>query len=168
MILTKNDKEIISYLQTNTETHFIFLPDELEIIRPYAFSGNTYLEMIVIPMNVKTIGDYSFSGCSKLKYVYYLGTTQPSTNDNIFEGLSGLTLKVKNGYSFTIGTKQSIPMTNMNQTNQIYYFIDSETGLMVFYGNGEYEAYVIDSSGDEYSWYSSGSQIKHISTSCNF
>ena len=55
MILTKNDTELIAYLQTNTETDFIFLPDELETIRPYAFSGNTYLEMIVIPLNVKRL-----------------------------------------------------------------------------------------------------------------
>ena len=43
--------EVVHTGQTNTETHFIFLPDELTTIRPYAFYGNEYLEMLVIPKN---------------------------------------------------------------------------------------------------------------------
>ena len=157
MILSKNDTELILYLQKNNETDFIFLPDELETIHPYAFSGNEDLEMIVIPMNVKTIGDYAFSGCSKLKYVYYLGTEKsPSANDNIFEGLSGIKLKVKNGYSFTIGSLTSTSLDKVNCSTELDYFIDEETGLMVFYGNGECE------SSGEYPWYSTGSKIKHV------
>ena len=54
--------------------------------------------------------------------------------------------------------KALIEMTNMNKTGQnAYYFIDEETGLMVFYGNGEYEPYV---NYDKYSWYSKGNKIK--------
>ena len=48
---------------------------------------------------------------------------------------------MKNGYSFTIGSLQSTAL-NKVASNQVSYFIDSTTGLMVFYGNGEYEQVV--------------------------
>ena len=66
---------------------------------------------------------------------------------------------MKSGYSFTIGSFQSTAL-NQVASNQVSYFIDSETGLMVFYGNGEYEEYICWDSC--YSWYSSGSKIKHV------
>ena len=44
MIITKDDTQLIAYLQSNTKTEFIFLPDELKIIHDYAFYGNNYLQ----------------------------------------------------------------------------------------------------------------------------
>ena len=69
MILTKDKTRIISYLQTKTETVFIFLPDELTTIRESAFEGNQNLQMIVIPMNVTKIENSAFYGCTKLTHV---------------------------------------------------------------------------------------------------
>ena len=44
MILTKDSKELISFVQINkTETSFIFLPDELTTIKESAFEGNSNL-----------------------------------------------------------------------------------------------------------------------------
>ena len=44
-------------------------------------------------------------------------------------------------------------------TGSVYCFIDEESGLIVFYGNGEMEG---DFSETSFSWSSKGSYIKHI------
>ena len=70
MILTKDSKELISYIHINkTETSFIFLSDELTTIKESAFEGNSYLQMIVIPMNVTKIEKNAFKDCTKLQHV---------------------------------------------------------------------------------------------------
>ena len=53
MILTKDNKELISFIQVNkTETSFIFLPDELTTIKESAFEGNTNLEMMYLQIQM--------------------------------------------------------------------------------------------------------------------
>ena len=159
MIITKNNTELISYLPINTETEFIFLPDDLEIIRPYSFYGNSFLQTIVIPLNVTTICNKAFSQCVELKNIIYLGCFQPSIENDIFEGTKVNSIKIKNECSqikFNDITMNSLTST---QSGDINYLFDVETGLMVFYNQGEMETYV---SYDKYSWYSKGNSIKHI------
>ena len=69
MIITKDDTELIVYLQTNNETDFIFLSDELITIHEYAFYGHNNLEMVVIPSNVKVIGKYAFADNNNIEKI---------------------------------------------------------------------------------------------------
>ena len=102
MILTRDETEIIAYLQSRTETDFIFLPDELKTIHQYAFYGNTYLQSVVIPLNVAKIGNYAFGQCTKLQNVYFFGCMSPDIGDNIFTGSQVNTIKVKQDCKDTV------------------------------------------------------------------
>ena len=62
----------------NNETTFISLSNELKIIRPYAFYGNSYLEMVVIPLifsaiiiGISSVGDNKQLGRFGGKMVFY-------------------------------------------------------------------------------------------------
>lgn len=58
-------------LNKNPHLCQITLPDSLQIIAPYAFSG-TSVDSIVIPASVKELGSYVFCDCAKLKQVIFL------------------------------------------------------------------------------------------------
>lgn len=52
------------------------LPNSLESIGTYAFSGKTALQEIDLPESLKTIGNYAFSDCSKLMNVSFGNSLQ--------------------------------------------------------------------------------------------
>lgn len=52
------------------------VPDNVIIIRSYAFSGCTGLESVFIPATVLSTGHFTFDGCTGLKTVTYGGTQQ--------------------------------------------------------------------------------------------
>ena len=98
--------------------------------------------MLVIPLNVKTIEYYAFTECSELSTIYYLGSEEVETlGDGIFDDISQtITIKVKN--SFNGNTALGKSFTKMSESEEssgssIKYFIDEDTGLLLFYGNGE-------------------------------
>ena len=69
----------------NTQLTSIDIPNSIEEIGPYAFSG-TNLSFIEIPDNVNNIGTLAFEGCSNLTTFVCKSDTPPSCDDNIFEG----------------------------------------------------------------------------------
>ena len=102
--------------------------------------------MIVIPMNVITIGNNVFRSCTSLQYVYYLGTSTPSSvGTDIFYSTQVYTIRVKNGYSVTLDGKSSTAM-GKSSTGSCSYFIDTTTGLFVVYGSGSMGNYRIEST----------------------
>jgi hypothetical protein len=118
--------------------------------------------MVVIPLHVNNISNYAFGGCSNLKNVYYLGTNKTEVALNAFENTQVNKIKVKNGYGNTkkFNDLEIIEMNRTQSNENANYFIDEETRLMVFYGNGEVEVY--PDSPTSYSWYSKGDKIEHI------
>jgi len=63
--------------------------DGLETIGKYAFSG-TWMEDLVIPRTVKHIGYAAFYHCPDLDTVAYLGTENPGSDSDAFDGCNGL------------------------------------------------------------------------------
>lgn len=61
-------KTLIAYGAGRTDERFV-IPDSVEIIGEYAFSGNNYLKEIVIGSNVKTIRERAFSSMRNLSTV---------------------------------------------------------------------------------------------------
>ena len=164
MILTKDESEIITYLLTNTETDFIFLPDELTTIRPYAFYGNTYLKSIIIPINTINIGDYAFSHCSNLVNVFYLGYIKPKVGNDIFTGTLIKTINIKNDSKIIPFDGYGINIRSPSQTENIFYFYDIDTGILIIYGNGSMSnSYFISSVPNSISpWLGYRSGLKYI------
>ena len=66
----------------------LVIPDGVERIEDFAFSGATGLKWAVIPASVESIGYQAFAGCSDLERVYFLGDA-PETDGDIFSGASG-------------------------------------------------------------------------------
>ena len=64
--LVYNGPVLIDYVGTNSE---ITVPEGIEEICEYAFSGNTNITKVRFPDTVKTIGDYAFYGCENLTVV---------------------------------------------------------------------------------------------------
>ena len=55
----------------NTALENVTLPNTIEIIRGYAFSGCSDLQTINLPDNLKSIGGYAFYECTKLEKVVF-------------------------------------------------------------------------------------------------
>ena len=159
MILTKNQTTLISYLQSNTETDFIFLPDELNNINPYSFYGNIHLKLLVIPLNVKYIGEKAFSNCLNLVEVYFLGCSSPISSENIFEGSTNVNqIKVKKDCGNVYFQNKTIQTMSKSTSGSVYYFIDTSTGLFVIYGNGK----MADYNDKKQPWYTIGTGFKNV------
>ena len=61
----------------------LVIPDDVEIIRPFAFCGCTSIKSITIPRTVKTIGSMLFFSEDALTDVWYFGTEQEREALNI-------------------------------------------------------------------------------------
>ena len=82
------------------DVHFV-LPKAVTYIGSNAFAKCSQMTEITIPDNAATIGSYIFDGCTKLKSVYFLPTTVPSTiNSYTFSGITkaNVTAYVKTSY----------------------------------------------------------------------
>ena len=77
---------------SDTKLNYLVLPDRLEAINAFAFSGCKYLVgSLVIPEGVKQIQDQAFLGCSNLDGTLTLPSTLETIEDNAFSGCSSLT-----------------------------------------------------------------------------
>ena len=77
---------------SNTKLNYLVLPDRLEAIDAYAFSGCEYLVgSLVIPEGVKQIQGQAFLGCSNLDGTLTLPSTLETIEYNAFSGCSSLT-----------------------------------------------------------------------------
>lgn len=59
----------VDYLEAGTEQ--IFLPDFIQGIAPYAFTGNRVLRKVILPERLRWIGEGAFFGCSGLEAVVF-------------------------------------------------------------------------------------------------
>ncbi|WP_177216041.1 leucine-rich repeat domain-containing protein [Prevotella sp. tf2-5] len=83
-IIEKSSNTLIAGCKNTT------IPDDVTIIRDYAFNGCTGLTSIEIPASVTSIGGYAFYGCTGLTSIEIpAGVT--SIGVSAFEGCSGLT-----------------------------------------------------------------------------
>ena len=84
MLLTKNGKEVVACANTSESAEWIKIPDNVEVIRDYAFAGciqekfpfdsdwgddQTYVTKLQLPDTLKYIGDFAFKGCITLKKI---------------------------------------------------------------------------------------------------
>lgn len=74
----------------------VVLEEGVTAIGANAFRGISSLETLTIKGDLTSIGRNAFQGCSSLAYIYYYGTTTPSSTGN---NLSGIMLYSLNGVS---------------------------------------------------------------------
>ncbi|MBR5218388.1 MAG: leucine-rich repeat protein [Clostridia bacterium] len=94
------------------------IPAGVQVIKAYAFAGNTALDEIVIPVSVTNIKKYAFDGCSNISAVYYEGSSEQwagvavgSDNGNFNNVVANsLVFNAKeNTYSFVTNSDQTVP-----------------------------------------------------------
>ena len=129
-----------------------------------AFALDPTLKTVVIPSNIISIEEGAFWQCSSLINVYYLGCSSPNIGINVFTGTQVSVIKVKSGCgNISFDSKTITPMSE-STTGQIKYFLDTITGMMVFYGNGSTEStYAISSSPETNApWLQNRNSIRNI------
>ena len=160
MILTKNNKELVTYLQTNNETSFVSPSNELNIIRPSAFCRNNFLQSLLISSTIQIIGENAFSYCENLENIFFMGTNQIKLGNNLFEGSKKVKeIKVKKGYNNIDVEGLTIIEQKEVISGEVNYLIDEKTGFMVFYGKGTMEFHI---SSTDYSWNKMRNKIRFI------
>jgi len=65
-----NEGTIKSIFKFHSLVEEVKLPDTIEIIHSYAFSGCIYLSSLTIPNSVTYIGQYAFSNTTSLEFIY--------------------------------------------------------------------------------------------------
>ena len=68
VLFNKQKTKLLVYPKGKTDTKYI-IPESVETITYYAFSGCCNLNSIEIPESVQSIGRYAFSGCDKIKSI---------------------------------------------------------------------------------------------------
>lgn len=63
-LFTKDEKELLYCFDRESKKYFV--PDNTEIIRPFAFQGTAFEKIYVDDTNVRTIGEWAFSDCYEL------------------------------------------------------------------------------------------------------
>ena len=142
MLLSQSKTHLHSYIHQQSDNAMVILPDTITTIHEAAFSENKHLTTIVIQSTLKTIENKAFANCESLKHVYYLGSMEPITiGSNLFAGSNKVKeLKVTEKYRSSSEMFDSVNVTKQSthsgRSGDVYYFIDSETGIFVIYGNG--------------------------------
>ncbi|MBQ9744533.1 MAG: leucine-rich repeat protein [Clostridia bacterium] len=68
VLYSKDGKTLICYPADKVGEEYV-IPDGTEVIRNYAFAGNTHLKSVSMPDSVTSVGEYAFSNCTALKDV---------------------------------------------------------------------------------------------------
>lgn len=84
-LLSKDGKKFLKYAPGKKETHFN-IPDSVEEIGPYAFSGCANLRTIAIPNSVVRIGEGAFGNCPCLE-IGSISSNVIVANENVFDGI---------------------------------------------------------------------------------
>ena len=87
---TQTDGEPIQFFVGDSELTSITLPDNISVIRPYAFSCCGSLVNVTIPEGVESIGNGAFSSCNNLTTVL-LPNSLTSIGNGAFSWLDNLT-----------------------------------------------------------------------------
>ena len=75
-----------SVVDCRINANIVTIPNSVESIGVYAFSGCSGLTSVTIGNSVKNIGKRAFYGCSQLLDVYCYAENVPSTESNAFYG----------------------------------------------------------------------------------
>ena len=70
----------------------VTIPNSVTSIGDGAFGDCTGLTSVTIPNSVTSIGNFAFYGCSYIDTIVFKGQNPPSTGDDCFEGVPGLTV----------------------------------------------------------------------------
>ena len=102
----------------------VILPDTVQTIEGYAFSGNTGLTKITIPQNVTTLGAYAFQNCTSLSEITNNAKNLSSIATTAFSGVTNLNTITKgapvqstNIYNLVRGYSAQNIILNFNATN---------------------------------------------------
>jgi hypothetical protein len=115
------DACVITGMGTCTDTE-VYIPKTIDAyqvigIDDYAFAAQTAITELILPDTIETIGSYAFSGCSRLKKVVVpSGIT--SIPNNCFEGCTGVTeLTIPD----SVGTIGASAFSGCQKLKNIYY-----------------------------------------------
>ena len=89
VLYNKSMTSLKCYPASKTGISYV-IPDSIQYIEPYAFSGCTELESVNIPDSIQHIGECSFSGCTGLSNIK-IPESITKINCDTFKGCMGLT-----------------------------------------------------------------------------
>ena len=114
------------------------IPEEVILIKDWAFYGCRSLTAINIPESVTSIGEYAFSGCSSLTSITLLdGVT--SIGDWAFSGCNSLTTIVLPKKMKNIGSKA---FANCGELLDVYCYAESLPSTKADIFDGSYPEYI--------------------------
>ena len=136
----------------------VTIPDGVESIGSYAFSGCTSLESVIIPDSIKSIGDYAFNGCSNCTVTF--GTnfvngsyTSSSSLNNCLTGCKAVVIKEGvtsiSSYAFSGCTTLKTVTIPESVTSIGEYAFKSCNSLEAVYYNGDLTSWLGISFGNE-------------------
>ena len=88
-VLYKNEARVLVCYPLAKKDNTFRIPDSVEVIAPYAFATNKYLERVVFPNSVRTIEQGAFLVCENLRGVS-LPDSLRSIGDRAFSGCKSL------------------------------------------------------------------------------
>ena len=127
----------------------VTIPDGVESIGSYAFSGCTLLESVIIPDSIKSIGEYAFNGCSNCtvtlgKNCGYGSSLNGCKAVVIKEGVTSIS-----GYAFSGCTTLKTVTIPESVTSIGEYAFKSCNSLEAVYYNGDLTSWLGISFGNE-------------------
>ncbi len=148
VLYNKNKTELICYPAGKTQTTFT-IPNTVQRIGSYAFSGCDSLQDIVIPDGVQGIGDYAFDSCDNLQSVT-IGNSVQSIGNSAFSGCSSLQYnEYDNGYYLGNENNKYLVLVKANSTFITSCEINDNCRFILdnaFYGCGSLQSIEIPDS----------------------
>ena len=111
-VMSRDGKELLMKLPVGKEELVLSVPQGIEVIHDYAFSGQYLYEWLCIPASVTRIGRYAFNRCFDLVRTYVYASQPPQIDPTAIDDLD-LSLRYlyvpsgkRTSYSFVEGWKK--------------------------------------------------------------
>ena len=161
-VTINNDNAVENFktiFPTYSKITTVTLGDGITSIPNSTFMGFGVLKSISVPATVESIGEYAFAYCTSLTDFKYLGTSNPTAVDNIFEESSSLkVIKVTSNY--LDNECCGLPIVRFGVCgNNLNWELQPSTGALVISGTGQMVNYTVNSPAP---WNAYKSDIKSI------
>ena len=80
--------------QNGSEVVEVIFPNDMTIVKPYAFYGCSSLRSVTLHDKITEVGESAFHGCTNLSSIMMQSTVPPVLKDNVFEGCSNLQIYI--------------------------------------------------------------------------
>jgi len=152
------------------------LPDNIQTVVTYAFSGNTYLTKVVFPESLNTLQDYAFSNCTSLTQIRFTGDA-PGFWNGVFSNVNATVYYPAGNATWTNAKLQyyggsitwepygTAPVLAQGTCGENLTWVLDSAGTLTISGTGEMTDYYINE--DKYThlnppWYAYASRINRI------